>query len=189
MRGSSRFLLLLAVAVALAAGENGTFAEVREPEGLWSGPMRSETASTLQGAVVIDLAGLEALLTRDPLLVDVGPADKKPEEFSEDRLWLPTHRSIPKAIWLPGAGAAKLEAAQEEAFFRRVEELTQGDHAKPIVVFCQPRCWGSWNAGKRLVTNGYTGVHWFSGGVDSWQEKHETVVVDVDQEWPVTSAK
>ncbi len=190
MRGSSRFFFLLAVAVGLAASGGGRmFAEVMEPEGLWSGPMRSETPSTLQGAVVIDLAGLEALLPRDPLLVDVGPADKKPEGFSEDRLWLPTHRSIPKAVWLPGAGAATLEAAQEEAFFRRVEELTQGDHARPIVVFCQPRCWGSWNAGKRLVTNGYTGVHWFPGGVDSWQEKHETIVVDADEEWPVASAK
>nr|CAD6424080.1 rhodanese [Rhizobium sp. Q54] len=184
----SRFVLFLMVALA-ACGANGTSAEVREPEGLWTGPMRGETPNTLQGAVVVDVAGLEALLPKDPVLLDVGPADKKPEGFPKDRLWLPSHRSIPRAVWLPGAGAATLEAAQEEAFLRRVKELTQGDAAKPIVVFCQPQCWGSWNAGKRLVTHGFTGVHWFPGGVDSWQETHDTVAVDVDEDWPVPPAK
>ena len=182
-------VIFLAVVLTLAAfAENGAFAQVREPEGLWSGPMRGETPRTLQGAVVIDLAGLEGLLPRDPVLLDIGPADKKPEGFSGERLWLPTHRSIPKAVWLPGAGSATLGAAREEAFLRRIEDLTQGDRARPIVVFCQPLCWGSWNVGKRLVAQGYTSVHWFPGGVDGWQEKHETVTVDMDKDWPAASS-
>lgn len=185
---SSRFVPFLAVALAVSCAY-GAYAEVREPEGLWSGAMRGETPKSLQGAVVLDVAGLEALLPRDPILLDVGPADKKPNGLPEDRLWLPAHRSLPKAVWLPGAGAATLDAAQEEAFFHRVEGLTQGDNARPIVVFCQPRCWGSWNAGKRLVGNGYTGVHWFPDGVDGWQEKHETFIVEADEDWSAATAR
>ncbi|MGW9231836.1 rhodanese-like domain-containing protein [Pseudorhizobium sp. NPDC055634] len=186
MQGS-RLVILFAILLALLGGRT-TFAEVKEPEGIWTGAMRGETPQTLQGASVVDLSGLETLLPQDPVLLDVGPADRKPEGFSEDRLWLPTHRSLPNAVWLPGAGAPALEPGREKAFFDRVEELTQGDRARPIVVFCQPRCWGSWNAGKRLVTQGYTGVHWYPGGVDGWQEKHETVAVDPDKGWPVPPA-
>lgn len=185
-----RIAASLAIALLMtAAGTQLSRAEVPEPEGLWTGPMRGETPKTLTGAVVIDLAGLESLMPKNPVLLDVGPAEKKPEDFPRDRLWLPTHRSIPGAAWFPGAGAASFEAAQEETFFRRVEELTQGDSSKPIVTFCLPGCWGSWNAGKRLVMKGYTGVHWFPGGINSWQEAHETVEVKPDRAWESGPAK
>ncbi|MEZ2130796.1 MULTISPECIES: rhodanese-like domain-containing protein [unclassified Sinorhizobium] len=185
-----RAAISLAIALFLtASGTQLSWAEVQEPDGLWTGPMRGETPKTLGGAVVIDLAGLEALIQKKPVLLDVGPADKKPEDFPQDRLWLPTHRSIPGAVWLPGAGAASFEAAQEETFFRRVEELTHGDSSKPIVTFCRPECWGSWNAGKRLVMKGYTGVYWFPGGINRWQEVHETVEVKPDGAWRAEQAK
>lgn len=171
------------------AGTQLSWAEVQEPDGLWTGPMRGETPKTLSGAVVVDLAGLEALMQKNPVIIDVGAADKKPEDFPPDRLWLPTHRSIPGAAWFPGAGAASLQAGQEEAFLRRVKELTQGDSSRPIVTFCQPACWGSWNTGKRLVMNGYTGVHWFPGGINSWQEVHEVVEVKPDRGWQAEPAK
>ncbi|AJD42491.1 MULTISPECIES: rhodanese-like domain-containing protein [Rhizobium] len=180
----------LAIALFLtAASTQWSLAEVREPNGLWTGPMRGQTPTTLRGAVVIDLAGLEALMPKNPVLLDVGPADKKPEEFPKDRLWLPTHRSIPGAAWFPGAGAAAFGPTQEEVFFRRVEELTQGDSSKPIVTFCRPECWGSWNAGKRLVMKGYTSVYWFPGGIDSWQEVHDAVEIKPDGDWHSEAAK
>lgn len=166
-----------------------SWAEVQEPSGLWSGPMRGETPTKLKGAVVIDLAGIEALISKQPLLVDVGLADKKPENFPQDRLWLPTHRSIPGAVWFPGGGAAALDAEKEAAFLRRLDELVQGDRTRPIVTFCRPNCWGSWNAGKRLVMKGYTGVHWFPGGIDKWQEFHDTVAVEPDKAWDASMPK
>jgi PQQ-dependent catabolism-associated CXXCW motif protein len=154
-----------------------------EPEGLWTGPMYGRTPRTLGGAVVVDLAALEALMAGNPLLLDVGPADRKPENFPRDRPWLPIHRSVPRAIWMPGAGDALLGAEREELFYRRIGELMQGDKTRPIVVFCRPDCWGSWNAGKRLVTQGYTGVHWFRDGIEAWQDKHETAEIKPDPGW------
>lgn len=167
----------------VATGTPALSAEVQEPDGMWTGPMHGETPATLEGAVVVDLAALEALIAENPVLLDVGPADEKPEDFPPDRLWLPTHRSIPGAVWFPGGGAATFDPAQEEAFFRRLAELTEDDASRPVVTFCRPQCWGSWNAGKRLVMEGYTGIHWFPGGIDTWQEAHETVEVKPDEVW------
>jgi PQQ-dependent catabolism-associated CXXCW motif protein len=174
---------LLLAAVASAGPGDRADADIQEPPGLWTGPMYGQTPRTLAGAVVMDLAGVEALAGKKPLLLDVGPAARKPETFPASRPWLPTHRSIPGAVWMPGAGAAPLDTEREALFFRRIAELTQGDATRPIVVFCQPSCWGSWNAGKRLVMQGYTGVHWFPAGIDGWQDKHETAEVKPDVGW------
>jgi PQQ-dependent catabolism-associated CXXCW motif protein len=175
----------IAVAAALlpAVGGVGWAADAPEPPGLWTGAMYGQTPRTLGGAAVVDLAALEALMPEKPLLLDVGPAARKPENFPAGRPWLPTHRSIPGAIWMPGAGLAPLDAGREALFYSRIGELTQGNKSKPIVVFCQPGCWGSWNAGKRLVLKGYTGVRWFPAGIDGWQEMHETAAVEADADW------
>jgi PQQ-dependent catabolism-associated CXXCW motif protein len=176
-------LVALAATVLASAANAESRPHLPEPDGLWSGPMRGPTPTTLNGAVVIDLAGLEALLPEQPVLLDVGPADQRPQGFPNDRLWLPTHRSIPGAVWLPGAGQAALDAGREQAFYGRIEELTQGDRSRPIVTFCLPQCWGSWNAGKRLVMEGYTGVHWFPAGIEGWQRMHDAVEVAPDAAW------
>lgn len=189
-RANTWVKLIVLLGVLSATGLGGVQwarAEVPEPPALWTGPMRGETPETLQGATVLDLERLEALMAANPVLLDVGLADKKPEGFPEGRLWLPTHRSIPGAVWFPGGGAADLTAEQEAAFFQRVEELTQGDRSTPVVTFCRPKCWGSWNAGKRLVTKGYTAVHWFPGGIEQWQEAHEVTEVTPDKAWPAKS--
>ena len=118
-----------------------------------------------------------------PVLIDVVLADRRPEGLPADRPWLPTHRSLPGAVWMPGAGGAPLAPEKEEAFLRRVAELTGGDRAKPVVTFCRPECWGSWNAGKRLVAAGYSRVHWFPPGVEGWQDDHDTAVAKPDPAW------
>jgi PQQ-dependent catabolism-associated CXXCW motif protein len=179
----SAILLALVVFMSTTTGAPFSVAELREPDGLWTGPMQGQTPSTLNGARVIGLAGLVALLPQQPVLIDVGPAQKKPEDLPRGRLWLPTHRSIPGAAWFPGAGAAVLEPAKEIIFFRRMEELTGGDRSKPLVIFCRPECWGSWNAGKRLVARGYSRVHWFPGGITEWQEAHDVRQVTPEKGW------
>jgi PQQ-dependent catabolism-associated CXXCW motif protein len=175
--------IMLGTMFLAALANAGPGADVPEPPGLWIGAMHGQTPNVLSGAVVVDLAGVAALLAEKPLLLDVGPAARKPENFPNDRPWLPIHRSIPNAVWMPGAGSAPLDAGREQLFYRRIEELTYGDKAKPIVVFCRPQCWGGWNAGKRLVSKGYTGVRWFPAGTDGWQEQRDTAAVEPDTEW------
>jgi PQQ-dependent catabolism-associated CXXCW motif protein len=184
-----RFALsALAVAVLLLRALPAQADSVPEPEGIWTGPMLGPTPATLSGGTVLDLAALEALLSETPVILDVGPADQKPANFPKDALWLPIHRSIPGAVWMPGAGLAPLDPAREEAFYRRMEELTKGDRSVPIVAFCRPACWGSWNAAKRLVLRGYTRVHWFPAGIEGWQSVHDTAEVKPDPVWTAMQA-
>lgn len=189
MRLIARTAALAALSLLLgAAGPADSPVNVPEPDGLYTGPPRGYTPATLKGATVIDLKGLEGLLLEKPVLIDVVLADRRPAGLPDDRPWLPTHRSIPGAVWLPGAGGAPLPPDQEDAFLRRVAELTGGDPSKPVVTFCRPECWGSWNAGKRLIAAGYTRVHWFPLGVEGWQDDHDTAVAKPDPAWVAATA-
>lgn len=185
MRASLKPIGLIALAALLgAAAPADSPVNVPEPIGLYEGAQHGYTPPTLKGATVIDLAALDKLLADGkPVLIDVGLADRKPANLPPGTIWLPTHRSIPGAVWLPNAGAAPLTAAQEEMFLKRVGALAGGDKTKPIVTFCHPECWGSWNAGKRLVAAGYTQVHWFPLGVEGWQDRNETTVIRPDPQW------
>ncbi len=190
MRVIARGAALAALGLMLgAAGPADSPVNVPEPEGYYTGPPRGYTPATLKGATVIDLKGLEALLPERPVLIDVVLADHRPAGLPADRPWLPTHRSIPDAVWMPGAGAAPLAPEKEDAFLARVAALTGGDRAKPIVTFCRPECWGSWNAGKRLVAAGYSRVHWFPLGVEGWQDDHDTAVARPDPAWMAAASE
>lgn len=179
---------LLAGLVLAAASPADSPVDVPEPDGLWTGAPRGYTPKTLAGAKVLDLAGLEALLAEKPVLLDVVIEDRKPADFPADRPWLPSHRSIPGAVWLPNAGAAPMPPEREAALLARVETLTGGDRARPVVTFCRPECWGSWNAGKRLVAAGYSRIYWFPEGVEGWQDAHDTAVVTKDAVWEAAKA-
>ncbi len=185
---ASGLLIALTTAAQNAAPADAhAAAPPAEPPGLWTGPMVSTTPTTLQGAQVIDLPALERLMATQPtLLIDVGPADRKPDQLPAGTLWRPTHRSIPNAHWFPGAGRGDLSDAQAEAWVRRIDALTQGQRDRPIVTFCKPSCWGSWNAGKRLVQAGYSAVYWFPAGVHGWQEGHETAALEPEPGWALT---
>lgn len=181
----------MAASCCLAAAEPADSPiNVPEPAGLYTGPQHGYTPPTLKGARVVDAAAVAAMIAGPdkPVLIDVAARERKPSNFPEGRLWLPVHPSIPGAVWLPDAGAAPLPADREELFYRRVAELTGGDKAKPVVVFCHVECWGSWNAGKRLVEKGYTAVHWLPQGVEGWQEEHETRNLAEDREWKKAAA-
>jgi PQQ-dependent catabolism-associated CXXCW motif protein len=179
--------LLAAALVLLLAGGARAETPAPEPEGLWQGPMHGATPRTLQGATVLDDAALQALLARQPLLIDVGPADKKPASLAPSTIWLPVHRSIPGAVWLPGAGSGSADPDFAQAFRMRMAGLAVTD--RPVVVFCHPDCWGSWNAAKRLVGLGYAQVYWYPGGVEAWQAAHETAEVKPDPAWAPPAAK
>lgn len=162
---------------------------VPEPDGIWTGPQRGYTPATLSGATVIDIDALDALLAKEtPVLLDVSLADRRPTGFPADRPWLPAHRSVPGAVWMANAGAAPLRPGEEALFLKRVEDLTEGDRNRAVVTFCHPECWGSWNAAKRLVLQGYTRVHWFPEGIEGWQERHPTTAIPEDAAWVARAA-
>ncbi len=158
---------------------------VAEPAGLYQGAPHGYTPPTLKGAKVLgSVAELETLIKAEhPVLIDVSEQDRKPPSMSKTMIWLPQHRSIPGADWMPGAGNGTGEAAFASAFRTRMATLTNGKPAAPVVTFCHPDCWASWNAAKRLVGLGYTNVYWFPAGIEGWQDAHDTAVVKADAGW------
>jgi PQQ-dependent catabolism-associated CXXCW motif protein len=153
---------------------------VPEPAGFWTGPMGGDVPATISGGTVVDTAELAALIAaQQPVLVDVGPQPHKPDNIAADQWTPPPHRTIPGSAWLPGVGAGELAVPMDQWYRARLEQLTGGDRGKPLVVFCHPNCWGSWNAAKRAILYGYTDVHWYEEGIEGWQEAgHETHVVE-----------
>jgi PQQ-dependent catabolism-associated CXXCW motif protein len=142
-----------------------------EPSGFWTGPMQSEVPATISGGTVIDTPALAAMIEeKDPVLIDVGPMPHKPDNIPLEEWVPPPHRTIPGAIWLPGVGAGALAPQVEEWYRAWLEQLTGGDRSKPLVIFCHPDCWGSWNAAKRAIRDGYRAVHWYEEGIEGWQD-------------------
>ena len=146
--------------------------------------MHGYTPNTVAGAVVVDTAALAKLIDGEhPLLIDVAEKDRKPPSMGKDTPWLPTHRSIPGAVFLQGGGKGIEDAAYGDAFKARLAALTADDRARPIVTFCHPDCWGSYNAAKRLAGLGYTHVYWYRDGIEGWQADHDTRTVKPDAAW------
>jgi PQQ-dependent catabolism-associated CXXCW motif protein len=84
--------------------------------------------------------------------------------------------SIAGAHWLPNVGYGVLSPQFEDYFRTRLEQLTGGDRAKPVVFFCLKDCWMSWNAAKRARAWDYTTVVWFRDGTDGWQDAGRELV-------------
>lgn len=175
-----RILLVLAAATFLAAA-----APAPEPSGLWDGPMHADTPATLKGATVLDGKGLAELIAKvHPLLIDVAEQEKKPPSMAPGMPWMPVHRSIPGAVWFVGGGFGTADPVYVEDYRARVAALTHDDLDHPVVVFCHPHCWGSWNGAKRLVLLGYRHVYWYPAGVEGWQKDgRDTQVVRPDADW------
>ena len=194
-----RTVLLIAAAMLSAAvvgssvraEEPSAFApgHVPEPATLHPGAMHGYTPNTIAGGTVADTAAVTTLIAAHALLLDVAEKDRKPPHMAQSMIWLPNHRSIPGAIFLQGGGRGESDPTYDEAFRTRVATLTGGDKAKPIVTFCHPDCWGSWNAAKRLIGEGYTHVSWYRDGTEGWQAEHDTAVVKPDATWVETLPK
>lgn len=158
--------------------------DVPEPAGFYQGALHGYTPRTVSGGTVVDTEQLAKLIeARHPLLLDVAEKDRKPPSMDKDMIWLPSHRSIPGAVFLQGGGRGDGNGPYADAFATRLAALTNGDKAKPIVTFCHPDCWGSWNAAKRLIGDGYTHVYWYPEGTEGWQAGHDTLVVKPDSAW------
>ncbi|WP_340118522.1 quinoprotein dehydrogenase-associated putative ABC transporter substrate-binding protein [Pelagibius sp. 7325] len=143
---------------------------VPEPATYRTDDYRAPVPAGLAGARTVDVDGLQALLTKDgALLVDVMPTQRKPEKLPEGSIWRdPKRETIAGAVWLANMGYGKLPDSEEAAF--KAELLRRaGSLDRPLVFFCEPDCWMSWNAAKRALSYGFRNVVWFPDGVEAWR--------------------
>jgi PQQ-dependent catabolism-associated CXXCW motif protein len=156
-------------------------AEVPEPQGYWTGPMHSEVPATLAGARVLHAQDLALLLEHGKaVLIDAAAAPRRPDNLAPEAIWRPVpHKDIAGSVWLPDMGAGKLMPDLETFYRERLLALTASDLDRPIVFYCHPECWGSWNAAKRALAFGFRTVAWYPDGAEGWQDAgHPLVAVE-----------
>ncbi|SMO95747.1 PQQ-dependent catabolism-associated CXXCW motif protein [Paracoccus laeviglucosivorans] len=152
-------------------------AQVAEPDGYHGEPYRSEVPATLTGARVITPVQAKTLLAQGVPFIDTMPRKKRPEGLPEGTIWNePPHMTIPGAVWLYDTGYDRLATAEERRLEQGLVTATKGDKAAPVVMFCKSDCWMSWNAAKRAVGLGYSGIIWFPLGADGWTQAGGTLV-------------
>jgi PQQ-dependent catabolism-associated CXXCW motif protein len=171
MKVLSAAALTLALTLTTIPVNDTSWAGVLEPETYRLENYRSPVPETLKGAKVIGLKEAERLWrNKAAIFVDVLPRPPKPK-LPEGTVYRPKpHDTIPGAIWLADVGYGALTPEMEDYFQRNLQNLTGGDKAKPVVIFCLSNCWMSWNAGKRAVSWGYSNILWFPDGADRWSE-------------------
>ena len=161
--------MIRAVLLALLLAGPAT-AQVPEPDTYRGEPYRAPVPETLQGATVIDADQAMRLHAEGVPFLDVLPRKTRPEGLPEGTIWRePPHETIPGAVWLWDTGWEALAPAEQARLERGLEQVSKGNRAAPLVIFCRSDCWMSWNAARRAVALGYTGVHWFPGGIEGWQ--------------------
>jgi len=168
----------LLVAALLLAGpptdwntgwNTGWAAEFRAAEYRMS-DYRAPTPDTVPGARTLNTAEVEELArSGGAVLIDVYPAPPRPAGLAPDAVWIPKARqTIPGAVWLPNVGYGALPDRIEAYFRDNLERLTEGRRDRPVVFFCEPDCWMSWNAALRAVEYGYSAVRYYPEGAAGW---------------------
>jgi PQQ-dependent catabolism-associated CXXCW motif protein len=160
------FAFLVIVVAATDAGA----ADVPEPDGYRLGDYRAPTPATLRGARAIGTDEAEAIWrSHSASFVDVLPRAPRPRDLPAGTLWRDKPRAnIPGSIWLPDTGYGELAASMADYFSKGLEKATNGDRARIVVLYCLADCWMSWNAAKRALSLGYSGVVWYRDGTDGW---------------------
>jgi PQQ-dependent catabolism-associated CXXCW motif protein len=160
--------IILFAAWALA----GAAAQHQEPENYRTEDYRAPAPTSLRGARVVSTVEAEAMWRAGTAaFIDVMPHVPRPANLPAGTLWREKPRlNIPGSVWLPDTGYGELSAAMEGYLRAGLQRITGGDRAKPLVIYCQRDCWMSWNAAKRAVSWGYSGVVWYPEGTDGWQD-------------------
>ncbi|WP_434362240.1 rhodanese-like domain-containing protein [Parasalinivibrio latis] len=147
--------------------------EIEEPKEYRQNNYRAAVPGKVTGAGVIETPQeLETFIKQyNPVLLDVYPAARKPDNLADTELWIePTRSTLPGAVWLANVGLGTLTLPLEEHFRKTLGTLTGNNPGYPVVIFCEPSCWHSWNATKRAVAEGYTQIYWYRAGVKGWEE-------------------
>lgn len=169
MRSLKLFIKISLISAILCGIQaTGVSAEtVPEPDGYRTENYRADVPATLQGGRVLDTPQQLATLiaSQQPVLIDVYPAANKPDNLTPDTLWIePTRETLPGAVWLANVG----HGIAPDSLIQLLEKHLPVD--SPVVVFCEPNCWHSWNAGRRAIELGAKSVYWYPAGVKGWKE-------------------
>ena len=142
--------------------------ELFDAEGYRSSQYRSPTPSTLEGVQILDTPALKKLLDERPdvQLIDVYRQLWRHDRFIEEE----PHANIPGSLWLPNTGSGNLEALWLRYFTHYLSQASKGDLNKPLVFYCRPDCWPSWNAARRAHAMGYRQLYWYRDGIDAWEQ-------------------
>jgi PQQ-dependent catabolism-associated CXXCW motif protein len=143
-------LLLLAVISGIAS-----------PSELRLDNLSAPTPVEIPGARTIDTAELQEALQ--------APLESRPLLF--DVIGDGGHRTLPGAIWLPGAGRGEsFDDELQQRLGKLLEFATRGNRERMLVFFCAGQnCWLSYNAALRAARLGYGGVRWYRGGIEAWR--------------------
>jgi PQQ-dependent catabolism-associated CXXCW motif protein len=144
---------------------------VSEPDGYRTENYRAPVPTTLSGARVLSTEEAEAIWrAKAGIFIDVLPRPPKPKNLPEGTVWRDKPRfNIPGSIWLPDTGYGVLAAATEAYLRQAVAHASGGDKQAQLVIYCQADCWMSWNAAKRILSQGYSNVAWYPEGTDGWE--------------------
>lgn len=144
---------------------------VDEPDDYRFEDFRAAVPDGLSGARTVDVAGLKAILAGgESVLIDVFPAPRKPEKLAPTTIWRePKRNTLAGAHWLANMGLGRLHPNEATAFRKELAQLS-GNGKRPLVFYCEPDCWMSWNAAKRALEEGFMDVVWFPGGVSDWKD-------------------
>jgi PQQ-dependent catabolism-associated CXXCW motif protein len=80
------------------------------------------------------------------------------------------HRTLPGAIYMPGAGdPGTFKDRVQRKLSPVLAQLTSRNANQPLVFLCEgAKCWESYNAALRAMQLGYRNVLWYRGGLSSW---------------------
>lgn len=80
------------------------------------------------------------------------------------------HRTLPGAIYMPGAGdPGTFKDRLQRRLSPVLAQLTSQNANRPLVFLCEgAKCWESYNAALRAMQLGYRNVLWYRGGLSSW---------------------
>ena len=133
--------------------------DVASTDALRTGSYHAPTPVTLSGAKPVTTHALAGSLkdSAKPVLVNVLTGK-----------WV---AAVPGSVWLSGAGqGGSFDDPAQARLAKRLEELTGGDKARPIVFYClSAECWLSYNAALRARRLGYANAGWYRGGMESWK--------------------
>jgi PQQ-dependent catabolism-associated CXXCW motif protein len=144
-----------------------------EPSGYRMDDYNTPAPDTLHGAIVVNTEqALELWRAHQAVFIDVLPRPPKPAGLPASTIWHPKPRAdIPGSIWLPDTGYGALAPVMQTYFEQGLQKATDGDPARPIVLYCKSDCWMSWNAAKRALALGYPHVVWYPEGTDGWSAR------------------
>lgn len=113
----------------------------------------------------------------DALFIDVLPAEGGVRDPLTGKWTLAVqHDTIPGAAWHPEVGRGLPDAVLWQGLRDAVFAVRAKHRAIPVVVFCRSDCWMSWNAARRLASEGVGKVYWFAEGIEGWHDAGRALV-------------